>query len=108
MNTPNSDFELACCGLICSQCGAFTRGRCKGCHSPKPMHSRCLVKKCVIEKGYQSCADCSDFTDLRNCKKLNNFVSMLFGFIFRSNRIANLLEIRRSGLEKFRISRMQK
>jgi len=95
-------FELAFCGLVCSGCGAFTRGRCKGCHSPKPMHSRCPVKRCATEKSISSCADCTAFPDLHDCKKLNNFVSKVFGFIFRSDRIGNLNKIRDVGIDEFR------
>lgn len=94
-------FELAYCGLVCSQCGAFTRGKCKGCHSPKPMHSRCLVKKCAIEKKLACCAECSQFANLRDCRNLNNFISKFFGLVFRSDRIGNLGKIRKSGVAAF-------
>jgi hypothetical protein len=99
----NTTFELAYCGLVCLQCGAFTRGRCKGCHSPKPMHSKSLVKKYAVEKSIVSCEECQDYANLRNCKRLDNLVSKLFGFIFRSNRIVNLARIREVGVEKFRV-----
>jgi len=104
MGNEHSSFELAYCGLVCSQCGAFTRGRCKGCHSPKPMHSRCLVKGCAVERNVASCAECSEYADLRDCRKLNNFVSKLFGLVFRSDRIGNLERIRRDGLVEFQRS----
>ena len=103
MEPHNKAFELAYCGLVCSRCGAFTRGKCKGCQSPKPMHSQCLVRKCAAGKALAYCADCTDFPDLRDCKKLNNLVSKLFGFVFRSDRIANLQTIRKTGLDEFRI-----
>ncbi len=108
MNGVSGGFELAYCGLVCSGCGAFTRDKCKGCHSPKPMHSRCLVKKCASEKGFVSCADCAVFPDLKDCKKLNNFVSKLFGLVFRSDRIGNLRKIRDTGLDEFRDSSMKR
>jgi hypothetical protein len=101
MNEQESAVELAYCGLVCSNCGAFTRGRCKGCHSPKPMHSRCLVKKCAVEKSYVCCADCREFAELRQCRKLNNWVSKLFGLVFRSDRIGNLETIRDVGTHVF-------
>lgn len=104
MEKGHSGFELAYCGLVCSQCGAFIRGRCRGCHSPKPMHSRCLVKRCAVERKIASCAECNEFADLHDCRKLNNFVSKLFGLVFRSDRIGNLERIRRGGLVEFQRS----
>jgi hypothetical protein len=101
MEARNTGVELAFCGLVCSTCGAFTRGKCKGCHSPKPMHSRCLVKKCAMAKGIGSCAECSDFANLHDCKKLNNFISKMFGFVFHSDRIGNLETIRDIGCSQF-------
>lgn len=49
--------------------------------------SRCSIRKCAQEKELVSCADCSDYA---SCKLLDNFMSKLFGFIFRSNRSGNL------------------
>ena len=77
-----SDFLVAYCGLACNNCGMFIKGKCAGCHSPKPMNRNCKMKACAQEKGYQTCADCTEFNNLRDCKKLNNFVANFFGFIF--------------------------
>jgi hypothetical protein len=96
-----SSAELAYCGLVCSNCGAMRHGNCQGCHSPKPMHSRCLVKKCAMAKDISCCAECKEFPELRDCRKLNNFVSKIFGVIFRSNRIGNLETIRDVGTTVF-------
>ena len=96
---------LAHCGLLCSRCGMFARGKCKGCHSEKPMNKHCGdcgVKRCCVEHGYATCAECGDFPDLKQCRKLNNFISKVFGFIFRTNRIANLYRIREISLESFK------
>ena len=101
MSEDSNDFVLACCGLVCSQCGAYRRNKCQGCHSEKPMHTGCKVKPCVLERGYTTCAECADFGDLKACKKLNNFISKIFACIFRSDRIGNLNRIREIGLNKF-------
>ena len=93
---------LAHCGLLCSRCGMYVRGRCQGCHGERPMNRHCGVKKCCIQREYATCAECGDFSELRECRKLNNFISKVFGFIFRTNRIANLYRIREIGLEAFR------
>ncbi len=92
---------IACCGLVCSECGAFKKQRCEGCHSEKPMNIGCKVKPCVTERNCTTCAECGDFENLKDCKKLNNFISKIFGLIFRSDRIGNLNQIRQTGLDKF-------
>lgn len=104
MENDAEDVIVAYCGLVCSECGAYTRGRCQGCHSDKPMYRGCKVKPCAIERNCSTCAACEDFPDLRKCRKLNNVISKVFGFIFRSNRIANLDRIRQIGLDEFKAS----
>ena len=102
MSEDTKEFVLAYCGLVCSQCGMYLKGRCEGCHSDKPMSLNCKVKPCAQERNYNSCADCVDFENLKECKKLHNFVSRIFGFIFRTNRIANLNRIREIGMDRFK------
>ncbi len=58
------------------------------------MYKNCPVKKCNIEKGYFTCAECAEYEDLRKCKKLNNWISKIFGFIFRTDKLGNLERIR--------------
>ena len=105
MSAAISETTVARCGLVCSTCGAFRRGRCGGCHSDKPMFVCCPVKACAVEKGCATCADCTDFTDLKACRKLNNFISRIFGLIFRSDRIGGLYRIREIGLDAFKSER---
>ena len=100
-----NEMVVAYCGLACSNCGMYQKGKCKGCHSAKPMNSRCSIKACAMERKFDTCADCGDFQDLHDCKKLHNLVSRFFGLIFRSDRIGNLDEIREIGFEKFKQER---
>lgn len=93
---------VAYCGLICSDCGAFNKFKCRGCHSDEPMFRNCPVRKCARDANYGTCAECGEIEDLKRCRKLNNFVSRLTGFVFRTNRIGNLRQIREIGLEKFK------
>ena len=102
MSQDTKEFVLAYCGLVCSQCGAYLNQRCRGCYSDKPMSLNCKVKPCAQEKNYSSCAECKDFADFKKCKKLNNWISKIFGFIFRTDRIANLNQIREIGLDRFK------
>jgi len=102
MESNIQEIIIAHCGLVCSKCGTFIKGKCKGCHSEKPMFKNCPIKKCNVESNLATCADCKDFQDLKKCKKLNNLISKIFGLIFRSNRIGKLVRIREIGLEKFK------
>ena len=72
-----SEVIIADCGLVCSSCGAYRRGRCTGCHGGKPMNSRCGIKVCVKDHGYTTCAECKDMGDLKKCRKLNNIISKI-------------------------------
>ena len=49
--------------------------------------------------SYGSCADCQEFEDPMACRKFNNFMSKLFGLIFRSDRAACIRQIREAGIE---------
>jgi len=102
MTENSGEFILAYCGLVCSQCGMYRKEKCRGCHSDKPMYAKCKIKACAKERNYTSCAECVDFENLKDCKKLNNFISKIFGLIFRSDRIGNLYRIRKIGLDKFK------
>ena len=93
---------IAYCGLCCSNCGMYKKGKCLGCHSDKPMNRNCKIKACAMEKGYATCADCTEFANFKECKKLYNPVSRFFGFIFHTDRIGNLNKIRDIGLESFK------
>ena len=102
MTGNTSNIIIAYCGLCCTNCGAYKKGKCKGCHSEKPMNRRCKMKACAIEHEYTTCADCTDFQNLKDCKKLNNLIANFFGLILGTNRIGNLYQIRETGIEKFK------
>ena len=88
---------VAFCGLYCGACGSYLKGRCPGCH----LHEKaawCKVRACCIEAGYSSCADCVTFFDPKDCSKFNNVFSKAFGFVFRSDRRACIMQIRGRGL----------
>ena len=60
-----------------------------------------------MDNEYDTCADCTDFQELRECKKLNNIISKIFGFIYKTNRIESLNRIREIGLEKFKAENVE-
>ena len=51
--------------------------------------------------GYATCAECADFPEPSDCRKYDNFIARLFGWVFRSNRRAGVLRIRQVGREQF-------
>lgn len=97
-----SNVIIANCGLVCSDCGMYSKGKCSGCFGGKPMNSNCKIKRCAQDKAYLSCADCQQFSELKQCGKLNNLIGKFFGFIFGTNKIENLRRIREIGYERFK------
>lgn len=71
--------------------------KCLGC-SKNVKASWCKVRTCCIEKKSDSCADCKDYKDPSTCKKLNNFISKIFGLIFNSDRKACIAQIKKIGI----------
>ncbi len=97
----NQSVELvAYCGLYCGQCKKFLKDKCPGCKENEKA-SWCKTRNCCIEKEFASCADCSGVKELAECKKLNNFISKIFGFIFKSDRLACLNMIKKKGYNDF-------
>lgn len=88
---------VAYCGLYCGACGSHLKGRCPGCHE-NAKATWCKIRSCCIERAYKSCADCKDFADPMVCGKYNNFISKIFGLLFRSNRAACIAQIRELGV----------
>ena len=89
---------VAYCGLYCGACGAYRRDRCPGCHENRKA-TWCKVRACCTSNRCRSCADCVKFQDPRDCKLFNNFISRLFGLIFRSDRAACIRQIRAVGID---------
>jgi hypothetical protein len=91
---------VACCGLYCGACRAYLRGRCPGCRENEKA-TWCGVRNCCKTNQFASCADCKDFQNPSECRKFNNWISKIFGFIFRSDRAACICRIRQLGLEGY-------
>jgi hypothetical protein len=88
------------CGLYCGGCRSYLKGKCPGC-AGNAKATWCKVRKCCMEKGIKSCADCTEFINPMECKKFNNFVSKVFAFVFRSDRAASIDMIKKIGYEGF-------
>lgn len=96
----NSTLLIAKCGLYCGACFKYKKKTCPGCthyHDAK----WCKVRSCCLENGHASCADCTKYSDPMSCKYFNNFMSKLFGLIFKSDRAACIASIKANGYEQF-------
>jgi len=93
---------IAYCGLYCAACGRFQKGSCLGCQKNEKA-SWCQIRSCNLANKYQSCANCKEFSNPMECKKYNNFISKVFGFVFRSNRAACIAMIKEKGYEDFAV-----
>ena len=91
---------IAYCGLYCGACRAYLKEKCKGC-ADNIKATWCGIRTCNIENKTLSCAECKKFQTANDCKKFNNFISKIFGFIFKSDRNACINKIKEIGYEKF-------
>lgn len=88
---------VAACGLYCGACGAYRRGRCPGCRGNEKA-TWCQVRTCCRTAGIDTCAQCATISDPAECGKYSNPIARLFGWLFRSDRRACILQIRQQGL----------
>lgn len=88
---------VAYCGLYCGACGSYLRDRCPGCHDNHKA-SWCKVRTCCMEHAFASCADCTELMNPQECKKYNNVVSKIVGFVLRSDRAACITQIKEMGI----------
>ncbi len=89
---------VAYCGFYCGACKSYLKDKCPGCHENRKA-SWCKVRTCCIDSKYTTCADCKQITDPLDCGKYNNFMSKIFGMVFRSDRAACIRQIREIGLQ---------
>ncbi|HRY30294.1 MAG TPA: DUF3795 domain-containing protein [Elusimicrobiota bacterium] len=89
--------RVAFCGLYCGACGRYLKGACPGCQQ-NAKAAWCAVRTCCLESHFSTCVDCKTYTEPNDCKKFNNFVSKIVGFVLRSDRRACLQQIREKGL----------
>jgi len=99
INEIRADQELiAYCGLYCGACRKYLNGKCSGCRL-NDKATWCKIRKCNMEKGFHTCADCN--MDVADCGKYSNFISKVFGLIFRSDRKACVYRIKMIGEEAY-------
>lgn len=91
---------VAFCGLYCGECKSYKKGKCPGCKKNEKA-SWCKVRKCCMENGILSCADCRVKASATECKKFNNIFSKIFSFIFQSDRQASIDMIKERGYQAY-------
>lgn len=89
---------ISYCGLYCAACGKYLNGKCTGCRGNEKL-SWCKIRKCSADHGYHTCAECT--MNVVDCKTYSNFISKLFGLIFRSDRKACIYRIKEIGEDAF-------
>ncbi len=91
---------VARCGLYCGACPKYLKGSCPGC-AKNEKASWCKVRSCTMENNWSTCAECSPFTNPKECGKYNNFLSRMVGFLLRSDRSRCIAMIKERGLEGY-------
>lgn len=99
-NIKNDTKLIAYCGLYCGACRSYISSKCPGC-ADNAKATWCKIRSCCMENNYQSCANCKQFANPMDCKKFNNFISKVFGLIFRSDRAACIAKIKQDGPSAF-------
>ena len=90
---------IAFCGLYCGSCRSYLIGKCPGCKE-NTKATWCKVRECNLDNHLNSCADCTT-SELMACKKYNNFISKVFGYVFNSDRSACIERIKEIGYVDF-------
>ena len=91
---------VAFCGLYCGACKKYLNKKCPGCAGNEKA-SWCKVRSCNMDHNYKSCAECTEFKNVMDCGKYNNFIARVVGFVLRSDRAACVKRIKEIGLEAF-------
>ena len=102
----NKDENLiAYCGLYCGACPSFTSGKCDGCRSNSAKSAikfkKCPVKPCCVENEFFTCADCTEFASVKECKKYNPLFLKIASRLEGSDRSKALNMIKEKGRAEF-------
>ena len=93
------------CGFYCGACPKYVKGDCQGCKGESPKcavgYKACKVRPCCIEKGISSCADCDEYTSVKDCKIYNPLMIRFGQFITRTNRRKGIEMIKGKGESGF-------
>jgi hypothetical protein len=107
MNTiEQGDINLiSYCGFYCGACPKYLKNECSGCKGDNSKcaigYKACKVRPCCIENGYNTCADCTNYTSVKDCKIYNPFMIRFGQFITRTNRRKGIEMIKEKGATEF-------
>ena len=101
----NSKNLVSYCGFYCEACPIFTKGKCKGCKGNTPDcavgYNACKVRPCCIKNGYSTCAECTKFKSVKDCKDYNPFMIRFGEFISQTCRWKGIELIKEKGENGF-------
>jgi len=96
---------ISYCGLYCGACPKFQKNECEGCKGDSLKcavgFKSCKVRPCNIEHSYTSCADCKEYSSVKQCKKYNPLLVRFGQFISRTNRRLCIEMIQEKGADAF-------
>ncbi len=96
---------ISYCGFYCGACPKYVKGDCQGCKGEGPKcavgYKACKVRPCCIEKGINSCADCDEYTSVKDCKIYNPLMIRFGQFITRTNRRKGIEMVKEKGETEF-------
>ena len=91
---------VSACGLYCAACRSYRKGKCPGCHA-NAKASWCKVRSCNLERGTRTCAECAEHPKPMDCRKFDNPIASVIGFLFNSDRAAGIRLVRERGREEY-------
>jgi hypothetical protein len=91
---------VSACGLYCGACYKYKKGKCPGC-ADNNSASWCKIRVCTKTKGISTCAGCTEFEDVDDCKKFNTIFSKFFYYFLKSDRRASLQRIAKIGIPAY-------
>lgn len=103
---------ISYCGFYCGACPKYVKEECEGCKGETSRcaagYKACKVRPCCLGKGINSCADCDEFTSVKDCKIYNPLMIRIGQFITRTNRRKGIEMIKEKGEECFLNFMMEK
>ena len=97
--------QISYCGFYCRICPKYVKKQCNGC---KGEHAKCAVgykackvRPCCIENELSSCADCTQYASVKDCKIYNPLMIRVGEFIARTNRGKGIEMIKEKGEVEF-------
>ena len=101
----NNENMIDYCGLYCGACPSFISGKCAGCRSNSAKSAikfkKCPVKPCCAVNGFFTCADCTEFASVKECKKYNPLLLRIASRLEGSDRSKAVNMIKEKGRAEF-------